>query len=190
MKLIDDLDMYSHRKGWPRWTWFLMPLFFPCSWPIIIYRLGSFIVHIQYKWIRIPLYVIYFPIKRIMELISMTEISEYAEIEGGFYIAHVGNVVIAHHTKIGRNTSMHQGVTIGVSGAASELPIIGDRVYFGAGCKVIGSIKIGNDVVIGANAVVTKDVPDNAIVVGVPARVLNYNGSHDYVHYRNKPKVD
>jgi len=179
--------MYSNRKGWPRWTWFLMPLFFPCAWPIVVYRFGSWVVSLKIKLFRIPLYIIYFPIKRISEVIFNTEISEYADLAGGFYIAHVGNVIIAHHTKIGKNTSMHQGVTIGVSGADDKLPVIGDRVYFGAGCKVVGSITIGNDVVIGANAVVTKDVPDNAIVVGIPAKVLNYKGSYEFVHYRNKP---
>jgi len=186
MKIIEDLDMYSVRKGWPKWTWFLMPIFFPCSWPIIIYRLGSWIVNIKFKFIRIPLYTIYFPIKRVMEVISNTEISEYADIAGGFYIAHVGNVVIVRNAKIGSNTSMHQGVTIGANGMPGGFPTIGDRVYFGVGCVVIGPVKVGNDVVIGANAVVTKDVPDDAIVGGVPAKILNYKSSKQCVHYRNK----
>ena len=48
----------------------------------------------------------------------------------------------------------------------------GDRVQFGVGCKVIGNVHLGNNVVIGANAVVTKDVPDNCVVAGVPAKIL------------------
>ena len=187
MKLIEDLDMYSVRKGWPRWTWFLVPVFFPFCWPIIVYRFGSWVVQIKWKFLRIPLYIIYFPIKRFMEILTSVEMSEYAVIDGGFCIAHTGNVVIGHHTTIGKNTSMHQGVTIGGAGSGNrKFPVIGDRVYFGAGCKIIGPIKIGNDVVIGANAVVTKDVPDNAVVVGIPAKVLNYNGSYEFVHYRGK----
>ena len=187
MKLVEDLDMYAVRKGWPRWSVFAIPLFFPACWPIIVYRFGSWVVTIRWRLLRIPLYIIYFPIKRLMEILTTIEMSEYADIDGGFYIAHIGNIVIAHHTKIGKNTSMHQGVTIGVTGSGEELPVIGDRVYFGAGAKIVGPVKIGNDVVIGANAVVTRDVPDSAVVVGIPARVLNYKGSFDFVHYRNKP---
>lgn len=121
-----------------------------------------------------------------MELLTTMDISEYAEIGGGFYIPHIGNIVIAHHTRIGRHASMHQGITTGVSGSGDETPLIGDRVYFGAGAKIIGPVKIGNDVVIGANAVVTRDVPDNAVVGGIPAKVLNYRGSAEFVHFRGK----
>ena len=53
--------------------------------------------------------------------------------------------------------------------------MIGDNVYIGVGAKVLGNIRIGNNVKIGANAVVIKDVPDNATVVGVPARVVKIN---------------
>lgn len=52
------------------------------------------------------------------------------------------------------------------------IPTIGNNVEFGAGCKVLGEIKIGNNVIIGANAVVVHDVPNNCVVVGVPARII------------------
>ena len=55
-------------------------------------------------------------------------------------------------------------------------PIIGNNVLLFAGAKIIGNVRIGNNVVVGANAVVTHDVPDNAVVVGIPAKVINYNG--------------
>ena len=54
-------------------------------------------------------------------------------------------------------------------------PIIGDNVFIGAGAKILGPIKIGNGAVIGANAVVTKNVPDNCTVVGVPAKIIKKN---------------
>lgn len=186
MKLMDDLDVYAFRKGWPRWACLVVPLVYPASWPIVVYRFGSWVVHLRWRWLRIPLYVIYFPLKRLMEILTTIEISEYAEIEGGFYIAHVGNVVVGHHTKLGRYASMHQGVTIGGGGHGGTFPDIGERVYFGAGAKIVGPVKIGNDVVIGANAVVTHDIPDNAIAVGIPAKVLNYRGSSEFVHFRGK----
>ena len=61
-------------------------------------------------------------------------------------------------------------------------PIIGDNVYIATGAKIIGAIKIGNNVAIGANCVVTKDIPDNAVVVGVPGKVISYEGSKGYVN--------
>lgn len=187
MKLIDDLDVYAYRKGWPRWTCFIVPFIYPSSWPIVVYRFGSWVVGLKSRLLRMPLYLTYFVLKRLVEVLTTTEISEYATIGGGFYIAHIGNIIIAHHARIGRHASMHQGVTIGVSGFSSELPVIGDRVYFGAGAKILGPIKVGDDVVIGANAVVTKDVPNKAIVVGIPAKVLDYRSSKDFVHFRGKP---
>ena len=62
-----------------------------------------------------------------------------------------------------------------------SIPVIGDRVYLGAGAKIFGGIRIGNDVAIGANAVVTKALPDNAVAVGVPAQMISYEGSRDFV---------
>jgi serine O-acetyltransferase len=81
---------------------------------------------------------------------------------------------------------MHQGVTIGAIGSGGGFPEIGNCVYFGAGSKILGAVKIGNDVVIGANAVVTRDVPDNAVAGGIPAKIINYKSSQKFVHYREK----
>jgi serine O-acetyltransferase len=122
MKLFDDLDVYAFRKGWPRWASFFVPFFYPNSWPIIAYRFGSRVVKLRNPLLKIPLYLIYFPIKRITEILTTIEISEYAEIDKGFFIAHIGSVVVGHHTKIGRYASMHQGVTIGAIGSGGGVP--------------------------------------------------------------------
>ena len=75
-----------------------------------------------------------------------------------------------------------QGVTIGGMLKENEMlvPRIGNNVILFAGAKVIGNVTIGNNVVVGANAVVTHDVPDNAVVAGIPARVISMKGA-DYV---------
>ncbi len=63
-------------------------------------------------------------------------------------------------------------VTIGVKKFGEKGPVIGDYVQFGTGCKVLGDITIGSNVLIGANAVVVNDVPDNSVVAGIPAKVI------------------
>lgn len=186
LKIIEDLDVYAYRKGWSKSLCILIPIFYPTTWPIIIYRFGSWVVKLKISIFRLPLYVIYFFLKRLTEILTTIEISEYAEIGGGFYIAHIGNIIIAHHTKIGKYASMHQGVTIGVDGSSDKLPVIGDRVYFGAGAKIFGQITLGDGVVIGANAVINRDAQDNATIVGIPGKIINYSGSEKFVHYRGK----
>lgn len=106
------------------------------------------------------------------------------EIGSGFYIGHFGGIVVNGHSKIGENCNISQGVTIGQAnrGRNKGFPIIGDNVHIGPGAKIIGAIKVGNNVAIGANCVVTKDVPDNAVVVGVPGKIISNKGSKDYVN--------
>lgn len=98
------------------------------------------------------------------------EISPKTKIGKGLSIAHIGGIVIHQDAVIGENLNIRQGVTIGNS--KSGVPIIGNNVFFGAGAKAIGGITIGDNVVIGANAVVTKDFPDNVVVAGVPAKII------------------
>ena len=71
--------------------------------------------------------------------------------------------------------SIHHGVTIGrvFNGKQAGVPIIGDNVVIFAGAKILGNLLIRNDAVIGANAVVTNDVPNNSVVAGVPAIVIS-----------------
>lgn len=69
-----------------------------------------------------------------------------------------------------------------------KVPIIGDNVMLFSGCKILGDVKIGNNVVVGANAVVVKDVPDNAVVAGVPAKVLNFHAQETINFYLYKEK--
>lgn len=107
-----------------------------------------------------------------------------AQIGKGFYIGHFGCIVVNAETVIGNNVNISQGVTIGATnrGDKAGVATIGDRVYIGPGAKIIGAVTIGNNVAIGANAVVTHDVPDNAVVAGVPAKIISMNGSKGYVN--------
>jgi serine O-acetyltransferase len=105
------------------------------------------------------------------------EIPRATSIGEGFYIGHYGGITISHKAKIGKNCSISQLVTIGVSGSGDKkgAPTIGDNVYIAPGAKIFGKITIGNNVKIGANAVVHKDIPDNAIVVLNPGfSIISY----------------
>lgn len=102
----------------------------------------------------------------------------------GFYIGHFGGIVVNDAAVIGRNCNISHGVTIGQvnRGRSMGVPTLGDDVYIGPGAKVLGGIRVGNRVAIGANAVVTHDVPDDAVVVGIPARVVSMQGSLGYIN--------
>jgi cysteinyl-tRNA synthetase len=101
------------------------------------------------------------------------EIHPAAKIGTGFVIDHGMGVVIGETAEVGENCLLYQGVTLGGTGKdkGKRHPTLGSNVVVGAGAKVLGAIRIGNNVTIGANSVILKPVPDHAICVGVPGRV-------------------
>lgn len=96
------------------------------------------------------------------------------EIGPGLFIQHGFSTIISAKS-IGQNCWINQQVTIGYANE-TDTPIIGDNVRITAGAKVFGDITIGDNSIVGANAVVTKDVPPNCTVVGIPAYIIKYNG--------------
>ena len=102
------------------------------------------------------------------------DISLHAEIGPGFKIEHFGGIIVNGKAKLGKRCSILQGVTIGEYFGA---PSIGDFVFIGPGAKLIGSHRIGNNAIIGANAVITTDIPDNSVVVGIPGMVISRKGN-------------
>jgi len=108
------------------------------------------------------------------------EIHPGATIGRGLFIDHGTGVVIGETAAIGDNVTLFQGVTLGGTGKerGKRHPTIGDNVVIGAGAKVLGNITIGNDSMIGANAVVVRDVPEHSTVVGVPGRVARTKDQH------------
>ena len=81
-------------------------------------------------------------------------------------------VVIHSRAIIGSDCIIGQGITIGGKSKNPNVPKIGNRVYIAAGARIIGDVIIGDDVMIGANSVVTKSVPSNTVVAGVPAKII------------------
>lgn len=96
---------------------------------------------------------------------------------GGVRINHYGLIVINPAAKIGTYCDIHQGVNIGVS-TDGEAPTIGDNVWIGPGAKIFGGIVIGDEIMIGANAVVNKDFRENSCVIaGIPAIKVSDKGN-------------
>jgi serine O-acetyltransferase len=109
---------------------------------------------------------------------TQIEIHPGAQIGKGVFIDHGAGVVIGETAIVGDDVTIYQGVTLGGTSLehVKRHPTIGDRVIIGSGAKVLGNIEIGNDSRIGANAVVTKSVPDHSVVVGVPGQVIRIAG--------------
>lgn len=106
------------------------------------------------------------------------EIHPGASIGSSFFIDHGMGVVIGETTEIGSNVTIYQGVTLGGTGKekGKRHPTIGDNVVVGTGAKVLGPITIGENSRVGAGSVVLSSAPPNSTVVGIPARVVYYNG--------------
>ncbi len=134
-----------------------------------------FLYKIQRKLYLMKIPIIPKIIKLIIFLIYNSSIPYEAQIGEGTSFGYGGMGVVIHkRSVIGKRCSISQQVTIGGRSGSKEVPIIGDDVYIGAGAKVLGAITIGDKVVIGANAVVIQSVPKNAIVAGVPAKIIKY----------------
>jgi serine O-acetyltransferase len=106
--------------------------------------------------------------------VSHAVIGRGADFGPGMVIVHSIGTVINSEVRGGSNVVLEHGVTIGSE--KGRCPVLGDNIFVGAGAKIIGDVRIGCDVKIGANAVVTHDIPDGATAVGVPARVVKIYG--------------
>jgi serine O-acetyltransferase len=159
------------------------------------FKLYFFTVGFRYSfWLRVcrylaekkiqkPLFFISYLYLRHMSYKSGIQIPYMTQIGRGFYIGHFGTIIVNGSAKIGNNVNISPCVIIGQTnrGQREGVPTVGNGVYIGPGAKIIGKVIIGNNVAIGAGSVVTKDVPDNACVVGVPAKIISYDGAVGYV---------
>jgi serine O-acetyltransferase len=112
-------------------------------------------------------------------ILTGVEIHPGAILGARLFIDHATGVVIGETAEVGDDVTIYHGVTLGGTGAdtGKRHPTIGDRVIVGAGAKILGPIKVGDDSRIGANAVVVKEVPSSSVVVGVPGQIVSRQGS-------------
>jgi len=132
----------------------------------VLYRLTQFLV--AYKLSPLALITIW-----LNRVINGCVIGAKAAFGKGFVIMHPVGVVINSKVSGGENITVESGVVIGDE--KGQAPILGNNVFIGAGAKIIGGITIGDNVKIGANAVVVKDLPSNVTAVGIPAKIINKN---------------
>jgi len=166
--LKKDLEKYYNMKKGSKFKRLISCYRTPGVHAVIIFRFGEWLYSKNFI-IKLLLLPIYYTQQHRMISRWGISLERGANIGEGFYIGHHGGIFVSTEAKIGKNVNISQGVSIGVSGNAEKRgsPTIGDNVYIAPGAKIFGKIKIGNGVKIGANAVVYKDIPENAIVVSI-----------------------
>jgi serine O-acetyltransferase len=153
-------------------------LFAPGLWVMAVYRFGRWRYGIRPRFVRIGFSFAYKILFALVRAASGAEIPCETRIGRGLRIDHSHGIVISGDAWLGDDVVLRNGVTIGLRRAAKRgSPVIGHRVDIGAGAKILGTISVGDDACIGANAVVLCDVPAFSIAVGVPARISPRKGS-------------
>lgn len=174
----EDIDRYADPTARSR---LLTVLTQQGLWVLCQYRISRWVHYrVHVPGARQALKLLCFVWRKAIEITTHCEFPNRAEIGPGILLTHAHGIVIHVDAVIGRHCNIGHQVTIGVSGRYDRrgTPRLGDRVFIGPGAKLLGPIGVGNDVAIGANAVVTKDLPDYVLVVGVPARVVALSGSN------------
>ena len=164
---------------------FISILFFTQGfWAIFQYRVANyFFLKLKLPLVRQLILSICLVWRKGIEIATGISIPASAKIGHSFYIGHFGGIFLNAEVVIGNNCNISQGVTIGVSGTLEKrgVPIIGNNVYIGANSVVVGQIIVEDDVLIGACSLVNSNIPQGAIVLGVPAKIISKNSSKGYI---------
>lgn len=146
---------------------------------LLWFRIGSYLMGRR----NILLKILFFFVKNI-HLMNCRwtgiQITLGTDIGPGLMFNHFGCIVLASTVHVGANCTIFQGVTIGRTWTNTPPPQIGDNCILCPGCKVIGGVKLGQRVIVGANSVVTRDVPNDCVVAGTPAVIISKE-SHKYI---------
>lgn len=141
-------------------------------WALTVYRFGRWRYGVRPSILRKVFSFIYKIAFKFIQIITGIELPCEVEIGRNFVIDHFGGIVISGYAKFGDNCRIRNGVVVGLRRVTEpRAPVIGNNVDIGTGAKILGPITIGNNAVIGANAVVLIDVPENCVAVGIPATI-------------------
>jgi serine O-acetyltransferase len=167
MGLISFLDSIKSRDPAPRSRWEILT--YPGVWALGLHR-------IAHALFNADLFFIARLVNHLSRFLTAIDIHPGATIGRNFFIDH-GFVVIGETAEIGDNVTMYHCVTLGGTDPAGGIagkrhPTLSDGVIIGSGAQILGPIIIGKRARIGANAVVTRDVPEGATMVGIPARAV------------------
>lgn len=141
-------------------------------WAMVIYRFGRWRYGVRPALLRKLFSLIYKVLYKIIQIVTGIELPCEVIVGRNFVIDHFGGIIISGYARFGDNCRIRNGVVVGLRRVDEPVaPVIGNNVDIGAGAKVLGPIRIGDNSIIGANAVVIEDVPENSIAIGVPAVV-------------------
>lgn len=157
-------DWDAHGRDWTK----------PGFRAVAIQRFGVWRMQLQPKLLRAPFSILYRMLYRKARNTYGIDLPYTAQVGRRVVIEHQGAIIIHGESVIGDDSIIRQGVTLGnrYLDRPLDAPKLGKRVNVGAGAKILGNVTIGDDAIIGANAVVLKDVPAGHTAVGIPAKIL------------------
>jgi serine O-acetyltransferase len=141
---------------------------------MVVYRFGVWRMGVRPKLLRAPLSMVYRALFRVVRNVYGIEVPYSAKVGRRVVLEHQHGIVVHGETVIGDDCVIRQGVTLGIRrmDGLADAPVLGSGVTVGAGAKILGRVRIGNNADIGANAVVLSDVPEGSLAVGVPAQIV------------------
>ncbi len=144
-------------------------------WALFWHRFGNWRMSVRSKPLRFPLSVIYRSMAKLTEWVGGIMLPYTVRVGRRVKLEHFGGMILVAQS-IGDDVIIRQNTTFGIAklNALQDRPVIGNRVEIGAGAAIIGPIIVGDDSIIGANAVVTRHVEPHSVVGGVPARLIRY----------------
>lgn len=187
----EDLVQYKRGSGWRSffYVYWVFPGFRVTFW----FRIARYL-RVERQLILLGKLATFWLIR--YQLKTGVTLNPGTEIGPGLYIPHPGCIVINPGCKVGSNVYISHDVLLGKahSGPRMGVPEVGNRVFIGAGARLLGRLKVGDNAAIGANSVVLQDVPGNCFVAGVPAKVVKQAGADEIlgrkadIRYESEPE--
>ncbi len=145
-------------------------------WAIFVHRFGNWRMSVKPRFVRAPLSVIYQILNKLIQILCGIKLDYTVKVGRRVKLEHFGGMILGARS-IGNDVILRQNTTLGTRSLddLNAKPVIEDFVNIGAGAVIVGDIRIGENSIIGANSLVYKDVPQNSVVVGVPAQLVRQN---------------